>query len=257
MNGVDGTLIWNNDSIGSHNGNTAALPYDVNNDGVMDLLTALNGYEHCALDGKTGSILWAKGAESGINSSPFLFNMDGKQLVAFVDTYGGLQLITPQGDVILKSSVGYGQFMQPVINSKSILYLGSYAIDLSPKYWMGQSLEGEPEEEDPYVFLHESAPGFSALKEEETISASVVLADVLGKGSMQALVASENGTVIMRNDRGENIKLYKIPKGAEATMFVKDIDGDGKLEILIADLDRYLSCYSTNSKGKVEVGGYR
>lgn len=258
LNGVDGTLIWKNDSISSHNGNTAALPYDVNNDGVMDLLSAANGYAHCALDGKTGNLLWTEEAESGINSSPFLVNMNGRQLVAFVDTYGQFQLITPQGDVILKNDFGYNQFMLPVINSKNILYLGALAVDLSPKYWMGQDTDGsEDENEDTYVVLHESAPAFSALKEETTISASVVLADVLGKGSMQALVATENGTVIMRNDRGENIKLYKLPKGAEATMFVQDIDGDGKLEILIADLDGYLSCYSTASKGKVEVGGYR
>jgi len=267
LNGVDGTLIWKNDSISCHNGNTAALPYDVNNDGVMDLLTAADGYNHCALDGKTGDVLWVKGAESGINSSPFLVTKNqspvvsfGQTLVAFVDTYGLFQLMTPQGDVILKNNSGYSQFMMPVINSKNVLYLGNYAVNLSPKYWMSETLEGKPEEdEDTYMYLMDDTPAFTAMDEEreETISASVVLADVLGNGTSQALVATENGTVIMRNDQGQNIKLYKLPKGAEATMLIQDIDDDGKLEILVADLDGYLSCYATNSRGKVEVGGYR
>jgi outer membrane protein assembly factor BamB len=57
---------------------------------------------------------------------------------------------------------------------------------------------------------------------------------------------------------GKEIKKLKLPgKGAEASPFVGDVDGDGKLEILIADLDGNLYCFDTGSKGKVEVGGFR
>jgi hypothetical protein len=51
--------------------------------------------------------------------------------------------------------------------------------------------------------------------------------------------------------------VYKLPAGCEASLLVVDVDGDGKLEILVADLQGYLTCYSTNSKGKVDVSGFR
>lgn len=92
---------------------------------------------------------------------------------------------------------------------------------------------------------------------EGTICITPVVADIYGTGKQQVLNVSENGQLFIMNTDCTNPKIYKLPgKGAEASLFVKDIDGDGKLEILLADLDGYLYCFGTNSKGKVEIEGF-
>jgi uncharacterized protein (DUF2141 family) len=79
----------------------------------------------------------------------------------------------------------------------------------------------------------------------------------MGRGVCQVLEPTEDGYISMIDENGKNPKVYKLPAGCEASLLVVDVDGDGKLEILVADLQGYLTCYSTNSKGKVDVSGFR
>jgi hypothetical protein len=83
-----------------------------------------------------------------------------------------------------------------------------------------------------------------------------MIADVLGKGYPQLIGVTEMGDLFLAKTDGTEIQQLKFNVGAEASVFIKDIDQDGKLEILIASLDGYLYCYKTNSTGKVEVGSF-
>lgn len=275
LNGLNGDLIWNNDSISSHNGNTAACAVDVNQDGVMDLITAvrgapnsyaLDGFKmahygdyHVAIDGKNGEFLWIAETGAGINSSPCLINFEGKQCVSVIDTYGEYHLLNLDGTELFQSNFGYDTFMSPVVNSKGILFLGPYCIDLSSQYWSSEVRTNEETGETKTVtFFSGDHEGYEAMtRDEGPWSASTVIADVYGNGKQEALTISEAGDVVIFEESGKTSKTYRVPAGAEASLFIKDIDGDGKLEILIADNDGYLSCYSTNSKGKAENGSFR
>ena len=275
LDGLNGNLIWNNDSISSHNGNTAACAVDVNNDGVLDLITAVRGTPnsdelagfkmahygdyHVALNGKNGKYLWISETGAGINSSPCLVDFEGGLYISVIDTYGEYHLLDLNGKDVFQANFGYSSFMSPVVNSRGILFLGPYCIDISSKYWTSEVETNEETGESKIVtYFNGDHEGYSAMtRDEGPWSASAVIADVYGNGKQQALTVSEAGDVVIFDEDGKSSKTYRIPSGAEASLYVKDIDGDGKLEILIADNEGYLSCYSTNSKGKAERGSFR
>jgi hypothetical protein len=276
LNGIDGSLLWKNDSISSHNGNTSACPVDVNGDGVMDLISTVRGTPnsddlagfkmahygdyHVAINGKNGEFLWIVETGAGVNSSPFVGMFEGQKVIAVLDTYGEFKLLDLQGNVKFQNTFGYSHYMSPVISSKGILTLGPAAIDLSSKHWQMSSVtDPETDAEKSYYHFAEEHDFCADPKNEDDgpFTASAVIGDVLGSGKQQILTVSESGFVYMRDENGGNPRVFKIPNGAEASIFIKDLDHDGKLEILIADMQGYLSCYSTNSKGKVELGGFR
>jgi hypothetical protein len=84
-----------------------------------------------------------------------------------------------------------------------------------------------------------------------------MVADILDLGSQQFISVSESGNMIIRSESGKVLKNISFPGGAEASVFIKDIDGDGLLEIIIASLDGNLYCYDTKSKGEVFYGQFR
>jgi len=47
------------------------------------------------------------------------------------------------------------------------------------------------------------------------------------------------------------------PVGVESTPLIKDVDNDGFLELLVADYQGNITCYATQSKGKVFIGQFR
>lgn len=107
-----------------------------------------------------------------------------------------------------------------------------------------------------YTFLDHDSP-YRAISMGGSLSATPVIADILDNGSLQMIVADEQGNIIIGDEDANALERYKIASGAEASCFIRDIDGDGKLELLIADLNGYLYCYDTKSKGEVFWGSYR
>ena len=277
LNGMDGSVLWKNDSISSHNGNTSGLAVDVNNDGIMDVVTAVRGTPntnelagfkmahygdyHAAINGKDGTFLWVCETGAGINSSPFLTKIGGTQYIAGLDTYGEFHLIDFNGKSIFANNFGYEHYMSPVISSKGMLCIGSGVIDLNPEVWAEYDYENAEGELVKYYSFDDSVQFFDYMKILENVegptTATPVIADVMNRGVCQIIEPTEDGFVSMIDENGKHPKLYKLPAGCEASLLVADIDGDGKLEILVADLQGYLTCYSTNSKGKVDVKGFR
>jgi outer membrane protein assembly factor BamB len=269
LSGKDGSELWRQDSISSHEGNVAALLVDVNNDGVKDLVTAgrgasnsdeIDGFKmahygdyHFVLDGKTGDLLWIRPSGAGIHASPFLFEVNGEKRIALLDSYGEFQVVGLQGNEISTTGFGYNQFSTPVMTYDEHLVIGNYSMTYSDEVLVRSDYDSVLRPGDAAV-VNSVALG----EDNATVSATTMIADVLGTGTVQGVGVTESGILfIMRTDGRELLKLKLSGRGAEASPYIADVDGDGKLEILIADLDGYLYCFDTYSKGKVEVGAFR
>lgn len=268
LNGEDGSLIWAQDSISSHNGNVPSLVIDINGDGVKDLVNAgrgaansdeIDGFKmahygdyHIALNGKNGRVLWLRETGAGVHTSPFAYTVNGQQRIALLDCYGEFQVVDLQGNILSRIGLGYGWFTSPVMSADQHLIVGRFSLEYTDNVL-------ETNEYNTIPFPGEKAQSNSVqMDDDQIISATTMIADVLGKGTQQAVGVTEKGILfIMKTDGTELMKLKLQGKGAEASVYINDVDGDGKLELLVADLDGYLYCFGTNSKGKAEHGAFR
>lgn len=263
LNGIDGSIIWQRDSVSAHRGNPKALLVDINNDGIKDIVSSMSGTPmsdkidgfkmahygdyHWALDGKTGATLWAIPSGAGIHNSPYLYDYNGQKRLALIDCYGQFHTADLNGTILSFGEFGYGYFCSPVMSNDKHLILGDYSILYDDEHLVFDSISG-------VHYLSNSTS--NSLKLEGRLSATTILADVLGLGYQQAIGVTEEGILFIMKTDGTPLKTLKINKGAEASVFVQDIDGDGKLEILVSELDGKLYCYGTQSKGKIEKGSF-
>lgn len=264
LNEKDGSVKWMLDSISSHEGNVAPLVVDCNEDGILDVVCGFRGMPNSnklagfkmahygdylmALDGKTGLPLWSKSTGAGIHASPFLFKESGEQRIATLDAYGEFQVLNLKGELIKNIGFGYNKYMSPV------MYQGYLLLS---DYWIYIGDDAFEKQEDGFNKLinEKAAEHGGTLKGAR--SATTLVADILNKGNQQFIAVSESGEMYITSTKGEALKELTFPSGAEATPLIKDVDGDGMLEILIASLDGFLYCYDTQSKGEVYYGQFR
>ncbi|MES2590017.1 MAG: PQQ-binding-like beta-propeller repeat protein [Bacteroidota bacterium] len=265
LNGVTGELLWESKEISSNSGNASPLKYDINSDGVMDFITSgrgesmsdeIDGYKmdhygdyNFAIDGKTGKVLWKSPTGSGVHSSPFLYQNGAKTQFLFLSSYGELSAVDKKGNLFCRIFVSSDNFSSPSVTKDKHLVIGRGS-----------------QEFDDKQFYYDTTAKYNYIKNEskfvthevgERLSATTMIADVLAKNSDQLIGVTEDGFVFISKTTGEKIENFKIPAGAEASLFIEDIDGDKFLEILIADLAGNLTCYKTKSKAKATYGKFR
>lgn len=265
LDGTNGTLIWKNDEITSHEGNVAALAEDINQDGIEDLITAGRGvpnseeiasfnmkhygYYHFAIDGKSGKYLWAVETGGGVHASPFMVKSEGQIFFYLMDSYGQLSVVDSKGKLVKQADFGFDFFTSPTVSKDGFLILGNESTPIGNTFWLREN-DTLPQ------YLSEKANTRKVEVFGARVSATTMIADVLGKGFPQIVGVTEMGNLFLAKTDGTELHQIKFNKGAEASVFIKDMDQDGKLEILIAGLDGILYCYKTNSSGKVEVGSF-
>ncbi len=271
VNGLNGELLWKNDFIQSHSGNSSPLKYDINDDGVMDFLSsgrgnvndsinendpllfnfkmAHYGDYNFALNGKNGNFLWISPTGAGVHASPFIYQNGKKTEFIFLDCYGEVSVIDKSGKRLKSIGLGYDQYSSPSVTKDKHFVYTNNSIEFEDKFLIYDTTYKTNNINKNATYLTNEVEG--------KISSSTMIADVLGLGNEQLIGVTESGTVFISKSNGEKIENFSIPKGAEASIFIADIDGDGFLEILIADLNGFLTCYKTKSKGKVTHGIFR
>lgn len=264
LNGKNGELIWLNEQISSHEGNVAPLLSDLNGDGVKDIISAgrgepnsdrIAGFKmahygdyHLAIDGKSGEMLWMLETGAGVHSSPFLLQKGKETEIYLLDSYGELRVADQNGKLLKFANLSYGPYASPYVTNDGHLVVATKSVS-----WKPSDFERE---NDTLPFTLNDHVQMQYIETEGVATATTMIADVLGKGYVQMVGVTENGELFIAKTDGTLISKLRVPGGAEASLFIRDIDGDKELEILLASLDGYLYCFKTNSQGKVEYGHF-
>ncbi len=89
------------------------------------------------------------------------------------------------------------------------------------------------------------------------VTAPPFIADILGKGSPQVGWVSEEGILLLLEGNGKIAGLYRLPRGVKAMPWVGDADGDGNLDLLVADTVGSLLFLKGKKPGKVYWGEWQ
>ncbi len=263
VNGKNGEQIWQFQNqmesvpgkyeyLSSQSFMSSPALVDLNNDQVRDVLIGGRNAIFYALDGKTGSLIWRYHTTSGIHSSAIATNMDGELQIIIAEAYSDVSILDFQGNLQtsyqLSAPLGgiQGLFSSPVYTPQGNIAIGSSwweskddGLWLMPLHQKNNSL-------DKAIFLG-----------EQRISATPLVADILGQPTSQVIAVTENKKLLVSSETGDLIATMDLRAPVEATPLIADIDGDGQNEILIAATDGYLYCYGTKGGGKVHWGQFR
>lgn len=259
LDGTTGTELWQFTRIHSHEGNSSPIAVDCNKDGVMDLVisgsryqgsgenvasitdTSFHGTFHFALDGKTGSLLWIHDASSGIHSSPLLTKFDGKPILIFSDYLGLVQGIGLSGELVFQIPLdSYGSVSSLVAFEGYLIFDGNTLVPFSPASFK--------KEEGKSHLIFEAFDKIVQVENNGYHSATPVVKDLLNLGVPLFMNVSEKGLGFIANQKGTKVKHFKLSAGVEAPVVLADINNDGVLELLIADLAGNLTCYKTKAR---------
>ncbi len=273
VNGKNGVKIW--EYTASERGYFMATPAlaDLNGDKIPEVLIGLGGGNHfLAIDGKNGQELWKYKTLSNAgfvdgsaihSSATVLIDKKGEPTIIVSECYGIIHFLDKKGKLQKYISTNIGLFSSPVFSPNMTMVSGSS--------WWGSGQDG--------VNICLAGKNDSWAKDEKTgwdyianekyyidwlsyrTSASAFVADILSqKTSQQIGIADEAGVFILIDENtGAILQRFALPTGIEASIFVADVDLDGKLELLIAGLDGFLYCYATNApaSNKIYWGQFR
>jgi hypothetical protein len=268
MDGRTGVVIWQQFLTGEHRGFMGSPAVaDVTADGVPDVFIGGQGPEtdnnwygnyFWALDGATGKHLWQYETYSKQHASPLLLRHADRWVVFFSECYGACHWMDARtGEQLAYLSAPIGTFSSPTLTPKQ------------DGLFVGHSWWGNQEDGVSYIPYQLGKFNSSETKELATgdleglglragrTTATGTVADVLGNGQLQALYATEDGDLLIFDLKGKLLHRLALPAGVEATITVADVDADGLLELLVADLAGNLTCYATASRGQVFWGSFR
>jgi outer membrane protein assembly factor BamB len=220
---------------------SSAALVDINKDGVKDCVVGNRNGDVYAFNSKTGDLFWEYRTKypSGIYSSPMVRN--GKIYIA--ETYSTLYVLSLNGKLIKRIARNNGTppdlFSSPIVDEHETIAIGVSSKNGDNGIW--------------FIFKDYSQKFIPIGK----VSATPLLADILGLGYQQFVVITEDGNLSCFDSKGMLVGSFSLPRGSETTPLIADIDLDGYLEIVLATKDQFLSCYDTSSEGPVDWGSFR
>ena len=282
VNGKTGKPIWVN-ILSQAEGAFLSSPcsIDVNKDDIPDIITGGWGTEYesylYALDGKTGKILWQFNLGAGLKSSPSVIHKGKKTAILVASTYSIVYMVDLKGQPLYAINLNMpdeapffggisGLFASPTLTPNETLGIGTawwsneqdglWITHLQKTPLKDANIKGGIETDEGKT-LKIVDKTFSKFFPANRVSASAVVAQISNK-NWQIIVPTEKGQLLIYDEKKKLMQVLLLPAGSETTPFIGDIDGDGKLELLIATYNGYLYCYQLpRKKAKVFVGQFR
>ena len=263
LDGKNGSLIWNFQNqmeqvegkypyLSSQAFMSTPTLLDINNDGVRDVLIGGRNATFYALDGQKGSVIWQYHTRSGIHSSATIANVNGNIRIIIAEAYSGVHILDTKGQLKNKYELSapsggiQGLFSSPIYTPLGNIIIGSA--------WWGRN-------DDGFWIIpfnnRKSQIKTSIFIGENRVSATPLVADILGLSEAQIIVVTESKKLIVSDEYGFLLATMPLPETVEATPLITDVDSDGKNEILIAANDGYLYCYETKGGGAIHWGQFR
>lgn len=254
----DGKLHWRTEVGGEILGGVAVGRLTSGPD--LSVVASWNGGV-AAID-SAGRILWQKEIPTPSGSTPVLADLDGDHNLDVV-LNAGSEIIALKGDsgmVLWRYSVPGRHFVTPAIgefvrSGKPRIVTGDesgtvYTLDETGKLlWCQDRVYGPrtvPEPVDQYAAVSE-----------------VGLADLDRQGERQVVVAMKSGETVALTARGERLWQFDSYERKVGTSLARgghlafaDLDGDGKLDTIIAQQDSYLYVLDSRGRPKWVYRGY-
>ncbi|NBV42048.1 hypothetical protein EBR96_04685 [bacterium] len=216
---------------------------DLNRDGVRDIVIGCRNGSVYALNGKSGEIMWEYRTRtpSGVHGSAVV---DGDRIIV-AESYSTISWLDFRGQAVRVVRLAEDPEVQGLFSSPAVFPNGAVVIGSS---W-ASGVSGIW-----YIPSSDSKPVFFPAGR---VSATSAIADVLGKGTPQAIIPTEKGELWVISESGQKLGVFSLNSGTETSPLIADIDNDGRLDIVVSGADRMIRAYSTPGTRPAEWATFR
>ncbi len=255
LRGAGGKKAWDTgDKLGTAGIYATAVLADVNGDGVLDALVGSNNGRFYCVDGAAGRVLWSLATGGPIKASACLadFERDGKKEVIIAGTDGtvyvcraddGCELWRLATGGVIQASPVVIDYNRDGVPDPVVALVGGEVL----------CLDGRGRGRGPVWRYATGAVG--------GVLSSPLVYDFNGDGVQDVLVVDRTQALhVINGANGKKLLRHKLTAGSVATPALADVNGDGRLEVILGTVDNRVVALSFNrtvDKNQVISGLFR